>query len=79
MRDEEMNKMFVCLISCFDSLCSRLSYKQMLISYFYVIVHESAGVRKVRVLSVDVGQLDGNQVVNLKRNSENGFIRLVSE
>ncbi len=42
----------------------------MLISYFYVIVHEAAGISKVGVLGVDIGELNGNQVVNLKRNSE---------
>lgn len=46
----------------------------MLISYFYVIVHEAAGVSEVGVFGVDVGQLNGNQIVNLKRNSENGLI-----
>lgn len=43
----------------------------MLLPYFYVIVHEAAGISKVGVFSVYVGQLNGNQVVNLKRNSEN--------
>lgn len=38
-------------------------------TYFYVVVHEAAGVRKVGVLGVDVCQLDGDQVVNLGRNS----------
>lgn len=36
-------------------------------SYFYVIVHEATSVGKVGVLSIDVGQLNGYQVVNLKR------------
>lgn len=43
----------------------------MLIPYFYVIVHEAAGISKVGVFGVDVGQLNSNQVVNLKRYSEN--------
>lgn len=43
--------------------------KQQLIAYFYVVVHEAAGICKVRVLGVDVCQLDGDQVVNLERNS----------
>lgn len=43
----------------------------MLIAYFNVIVHESAGISEVGVFGVDVGQFDGNQVVNLKRNSGN--------
>lgn len=30
-----------------------------------IVVHDPAGVRKVRMLCVDVSQLDGNQVVDL--------------
>lgn len=40
-----------------------------LISYFYIIVHEAAGISKVRVLCVDIGQLNGNQVMHLKKDS----------
>lgn len=43
--------------------------KQELIAYFYVVVHEATGICKVGVLGVDVCQLDGDQVVNLERNS----------
>ena len=39
----------------------------MLNSYFYVIVHEATGVSEVGVFSVDIGQLDGHKVMNLKR------------
>lgn len=46
-----------------------LRSKQELLAYFYVVVHEAAGIRKVGVLGVDVCQLDGDQVVNLERNS----------
>lgn len=38
-----------------------------MIAYLYVVVHEAAGIGKIRVLGVDVGQLNGNQVVDLKR------------
>lgn len=48
----------------------------MLISHFYVIVHETTGIGKVGVFGVDIGQLNSNQVVNLKINSKNGLIRL---
>lgn len=40
----------------------------IVMAYLDVIVHEAAGVSKIRVLGVDVGQLDRNQVVDLKRN-----------
>lgn len=36
-----------------------------LASYLDVIVHEATGIGKVGVLGVDIGQLNGNQVVNL--------------
>jgi len=36
-------------------------------SYLYVIVHDATGIGKVRVLGVDVGQLYGNQVMNLSK------------
>lgn len=39
----------------------------MLISHLYVIVHEPAGISKVRVFGVDICQLNGNQVVDLKQ------------
>lgn len=39
---------------------------KIVIAYFYVIVHEATGISKVRVFGVDVGQLNRNQVVNLK-------------
>lgn len=38
-----------------------------LITYLNVVVHEPACISKIRVLGVDVGQLNGNQVVDLKR------------
>lgn len=38
-----------------------------MIAYLDVVVHEAAGISKIRVLGVDVGQLNGNQVVDLKR------------
>ena len=34
--------------------------------YLYVVVHEATGISKVRVLGIDVGQLNGNQVVDLR-------------
>lgn len=37
--------------------------------YLNVVVHEAAGVCKIRVFRVDVRQLDGHQVVNLQRKS----------
>lgn len=40
-----------------------------MIAYLYVVVHEAACVSKIRVLGVDVGQLNGNQVVDLRRRS----------
>lgn len=43
----------------------------MLSAHFNVIVHEAAGISEVGVFGVDVGQLNGHQVVNLKGNSEN--------
>lgn len=36
-------------------------------AYLYVVVHEAACISKVGVLGVDIGQLNGNQVVDLKR------------
>lgn len=36
-------------------------------AYLYVVVHEAACISKVRVFGVDIGQLNGNQVVDLKR------------
>lgn len=38
------------------------------ISYLYVIVHEATCISKIRVFGVDVSQLNGNQVVDLRRN-----------
>lgn len=40
----------------------------LLSSYFYVVVHEAAGVSEVWVFGVDVSQLNSNQVVDLIRN-----------
>lgn len=40
----------------------------MLIAYLDVVVHEAACVGKIRVFGVDVGQLDGHQVVDLNLN-----------
>jgi hypothetical protein len=36
------------------------------VSYLYVVVHEATGISKVRVLGVNIGQLYGHQVVNLR-------------
>ena len=50
--------------------CIQTKDKSVTLSYLYVIVHEATGIGKVRVLGVDIGQLDSNQVVNLKEKDE---------